>query len=238
MPTPHIQAQAGDFAELVLLPGDPLRAEDIANRFFTDPVRVNEIRNMYAYTGTYKGKPVSVMGSGMGIPSLLIYVTELVREFGVKRVVRVGTCGSVSEQLNLGDLFLACGAGTDSNVNRIRFKGYDLSPAASFELLSRVHAAAIRAGIPVQVGSVYSTDMFYGSDPSLTELLSRFNFLGVEMEAAGLYGLAMQEGFQALAVLTASDHLLRDEAISAEARQQGPEDAVRLVLESLLFELE
>lgn len=233
MSTAHIQAEPGDLAELVLLPGDPLRAQDIANRFLEDAVRVNEVRNMYAYTGTYAGHRVSVMGSGMGIPSLLIYVTELVREFGVRQVVRIGTCGSVSDKLGIGDLFLASGAGTDSNVNRLRFGGYDLGATASYELLSKVHKAATEADIPVRVGNVFSTDLFYSVDPGLTELLGRFGYLGVEMEAAGLYGLAMQEGFQALAVLTASDHLISNEAVSAEVRQRGPEAALRIVLDAL-----
>lgn len=235
MSTPHIEARKGDFAELVLLPGDPLRAKDIAERFLESPVQVNAVRNMFGYTGTYQGQPVSVMGSGMGIPSLLIYVTELVREFGVKRVVRVGTCGSVSDRLNIGDLFLACGAGTDSNVNRIRFKGYDLGPTASFQLLHRAYAEARRQEIPVQVGNVFSTDLFYSPDASLVKLLNEFNFLGVEMESAGLYGLAMQEGFQALTVLSASDHLLHERpAISPQARARGPEQALRIVLDGLL----
>ncbi|MDX1570598.1 MAG: purine-nucleoside phosphorylase [Xanthomonadales bacterium] len=234
MSTPHIKAERGDFAELVLLPGDPLRAEDIAKRFFDDPVQVNAVRNMYGFTGTYKGHRVSVIGSGMGIPSLLIYVTELVREFDVKRIVRVGTCGSVSARLDIGDLFLACGAGTDSSVNRIRFKGYDLGATASFDLLHRAYEEAGRQGIPIQVGNVFSTDLFYSADPDLVELLNEFGYLGVEMESAGLYGLAMREGFQALTVLSASDHLLQQKSISSEARARGPEQALRIVLDGLL----
>ncbi len=236
MSTPHIEAEPGAFAELVLLPGDPLRAEHIATNYLSDVVRVNTVRNMYGFTGTYKGQPVSVMGSGMGMPSLLIYTTELVQQYGVKRVVRVGTCGSVSNKLGVGDLFLANAAGTDSNVNRIRFQGYDLGACASFELLYRVYHHALKNAIPVQVGSVFSTDIFYTADASLLETLQRFNFLGIEMESAALYALAMQEGFEALTVLTASDHLLHDESVSAEVRKNAPERTVRLVLDSLLFD--
>ncbi len=236
MSTPHIEAEPGAFAELVLLPGDPLRAEQIADSFFDDVVRVNSVRNMYGFTGTYRGRRVSVMGSGMGMPSLLIYTTELIQQYGVKRVVRIGTCGSVSEKLRVGDLFLAHAAGTDSNVNRIRFQGYDLGASASFELLHRVYREAQRKAIPVQVGSVFSTDIFYTADSSLVELLQNFNYLGVEMESAALYGLAMQEGFQALTVLTASDHLLSHESVPSEVRQNAPERAVRLVLDGLLFD--
>lgn len=234
MATPHINAEKGDFAELVLLPGDPLRAEEIATTFFDAPRKVTSVRNMYGFTGSWKGQPVSVMGSGMGIPSMLIYATELVREFGVRRIVRVGTCGSVSADLELGDLFLASGAGTDSNVNRVRFGGYDLGAPASFPLLSAVHRQAENSGLPVRVGSVFSADQFYGSDDRLVPLLQKMGFLGVEMEAAGLYGLAMQERFEALAVLVATDHILSGEKVSAEQRQSGPGRAIEIVLDALL----
>ncbi|MDJ0654709.1 MAG: purine-nucleoside phosphorylase [Xanthomonadales bacterium] len=234
MPTPHIEAGPDAFAELVLLPGDPLRAQEIAEGFFTDPVRVTAVRNMYGFTGTFAGKPVSVMGSGMGIPSMLIYATELVREYGVQRIVRVGTCGSVSPRLRLGDLFLASGAGTDSSVNRIRFKGYDLGATPSFDLLNRVYQKAVEHELPVQVGPVFSTDLFYAADPEQVSLLEQFGFLGIEMEAAGLYGLAMQEGFEALAVMVATDSLLTHESVSPEMRQSGPRNAIQVALEALL----
>ena len=178
MSTHHIEAPAGAFAELVLLPGDPLRAAAIAERFFTDCEEINRIRNMLAFTGRYQSHPVSVMGSGMGIPSMTIYVTELVREYGVKRIVRVGTCGTVSREIAVGDLLLGIGGSTDSNVNRIRFGGYDLSATADFELLSRVYAAAKDQQIPVRVGNIFSTDIFYAADESLTGLLQKFDFAG------------------------------------------------------------
>ncbi len=234
MGTHHIEADPGAFAELVLLPGDPLRAKAIAERFFTDCREINRIRNMLAFTGTYQGHPVSVMGSGMGIPSMSIYVTELVREYGVERIVRVGTCGTVGRGVAVGDLLLGIGGSTDSNVNHTRFGGYDLSATADFELLNRVHALARERKVPVRVGNIFSTDLFYAADDQLTALLEKFDFAGIEMEAAGLYGLAMEMGFKALTVATVSDHLLTGAALPPEARQQAPDQAVRLVLDALL----
>ncbi len=234
MGTHHIEAPDGAFAELVLLPGDPLRARAIAERFFDDCRQVSGIRNMLAFTGAYRHRPVSVMGSGMGIPSLSIYVTELVRDYGVKRIVRVGTCGTVAADIAVGDLLLGIGAGTDSSVNRIRFGGYDLAATADFEMLERVHREARAREIPVRVGNIFSTDLFYAADPELTGLLEKFGFAGIEMEAAGLYGLALELKFKALTVATVSDHLIRGEALPAKARQQAPDQAVELVLDALL----
>lgn len=234
MGTHHIEAEPGAFAELVLLPGDPLRAQAIAERFFDDCRQVNRVRNMFAFTGTYHGHPVSVMGSGMGIPSMTIYVTELVREYGVERIVRVGTCGTVARNISVGDLLLGIGGSTDSNVNRTRFGGYDLSATADFELLSRVYNLARERGVAVRVGNIFSTDLFYAADEALNALLEKFDFAGIEMEAAGLYGLGLELKFKALTVATVSDHLLTGAALSSEARQRAPSQAVRLVLDALL----
>ena len=233
MSTPHINAAPGAFAELMLLPGDPLRARHIARTLLTGAVEVTNVRNMLGFTGEWQGKRVSVMGSGIGIPSAMLYATELVREHGVRRLVRVGTCGGIAGDVKLGDLVLALGAGTDSSVNRLRFGGYDLAATASWPLLSRVAAQALPGGTPIRVGRVFSSDFFYHPDQELPALLQRFGFLALDMETAGLYGVAAEQGTEALSVLTVSDHLIGGRHMSAEERETGVDAMVRLVLDAL-----
>ena len=232
MSTPHIDAVPGAIADTALLPGDPLRARHIAQTLLDGTVEVNTRRNMLGYTGTYRGLRVSVLGSGMGIPSCAIYATELARVYGVKRIVRIGTCGGVGD-VALGDVLLAQGASTDSRFNRLQFGDHDLAACADFALLAAVAGAAERRSIPVRVAHVFSTDCFYGGDPALLERLRQHRIAGVEMESAGLYGLAMREGIRALAVLTVSDHLERDEHMPASEREQGLSRMTGLVLDSL-----
>ncbi|MBK6728690.1 MAG: purine-nucleoside phosphorylase [Xanthomonadales bacterium] len=234
MGTPHISAKPGDFAETVLLPGDPLRALHIANTLLDDAVEVTRVRAMGGYTGTWRGRRVSVMGTGMGIPSSSIYATELVREYGVKRLVRIGTCGGVADSLQLGDIVLGIGACTDSGVNRARFKGMDYAAVASYGLLAAVANEAQRQDIAVQVGNLFSADLFYGPDPTMVDTLAAMNILGIEMEAAGLYGLAAQYGAEALAVCAVSDHLRTHRSWSPEQRQLGVDAMVRLVLDAVV----
>lgn len=233
MSTPHIGADKGAFAELVLLPGDPLRARHVATTLLKDAVEITGVRNMLGYTGQWKGARVSVMGAGIGIPSCMLYATELVRDYGVRRLVRVGTCGALAERVRLGDLVVAMGAATDSAVNRVRFRGHDFGATASWELLSRV-AAAAGGATPTHIGRIFSSDFFYHPERELTDLLRRFGFLALDMETAGLYGLAAELGVEALSVLTVSDHLVGGEHMSAEQRQTGVDAMVRLVLDSLL----
>jgi purine-nucleoside phosphorylase len=233
MSTPHISAVPGAFADTVLLPGDPARAKHVAETLLDDAVQVTAVRNMFGYTGTWKGRRVSVMGTGMGIPSCSIYATELVREYGVKRLVRVGTCGGVADALRLGDLVVALGAGTDSNANRLRFGGHDFAATADFGLLRAVVDAAAAAGVPLHVGNVFSTDLFYHPQADLVDLLARFGVLGIEMEAAGLYGVAAAHGVQALAVLAVSDHLRRGERMTPAQREAGLDAMFRLVLDAV-----
>ena len=232
MSTPHIDAEPGAIADTVLLPGDPLRARHIAREFLDDAVEVTTRRNMLGYTGHYRGLRVSVMGSGMGIPSCAIYATELTRVYGVRRIVRVGTCGGVGD-VALGDLLLAQAASTDSNFNRMQFGGHDLAACADFGLLSAVADTASHQGIDLRVASVFSTDCFYGGDPALVARLLQHRIAGIDMESAGLYGLAMREGIQALSVLVVSDHLQRGEHMPAEQREQGLSRMITLVLDSL-----
>jgi purine-nucleoside phosphorylase len=233
MSTPHIDAADGAFAPTVLFPGDPLRAQHIAQRFLSDAVQVTSARNMFGYTGDYRGQRVSVMGSGMGIASSSIYATELIRHYGVRRIVRVGTCGAVHDDLALGDLVLALSASTDSNVNRLRFGGMDYAAGASYSLLRGVADQAERVGVPVHVGNVFSTDLFYSPNPNIAENLAAMGILAVEMEAAGLYGLAAEFGAQALAVLTVSDHLRHDAHMDVRQRQTGVDAMTELTLDAL-----
>jgi purine-nucleoside phosphorylase len=216
----HIAAAKGQIAEGILLPGDPLRAKFIAETFLDKPERFNDVRNMFGYTGSYKGKRVSVMGTGMGMPSLSIYVNELIKDFGVKRLVRVGTCGGLTTEVKVRDLILGISASTDSAVNKLRFGGMDYAPAPSFRLLDAANRAAIERKMPVHVGKILSSDSFYTEDPEQWKLWARFGVIGVEMEAAELYTLAAKHGVEALAVLTVSDHLVTHEETSSAERER------------------
>jgi len=215
----HIAAKPGEIADAVLLPGDPLRAKFIAETFFENPVRYTEVRNMFGYTGTYKGKRVSVQGTGMGIPSISIYVNELFKDYGVKRAIRVGTAGSLQESVKIRDLVIAMAASTDSGANAIRFGGRDFAPVAGFGLLKAAYDAAVTRGWEPKVGNVLSSDMFYTENPEDWKLWAKFGVLAVEMEAAELYTLAAKYGREALAILTISDSLVTHEATSSEERQ-------------------
>ena len=222
--TPHIEAKAGDFAETCLLPGDPLRAKFIADEFLDEVRQVNGVRNMLAFTGTYKGKPVSVMGTGMGIPSSSIYATELVTKYGVRSLVRVGSCGAISKDVKVRDIIVGIGAATDSGVNRARFGDMDFSATADFNLLRRSVEVAEKLGYPVKVGNLFSADLFYHPEASVFDTMEAMNILGVEMEAAGLYGLAAEHyalGVKALAICTVSVHIRTGENLPPEERQSS-----------------
>lgn len=234
MSTPHINAKPGDFADTLLMPGDPLRARYIAETFLDDARRVADVRNMYGYTGTYKGRAISIMGSGMGVPSMSIYAKELITDYGVKNIIRVGTCGGVAADIKLRDVIIAMGASTDSGVNRLRLRGYDFAALADFGLMEKAVAAARSASIPVRVGNVFTSDLFYSPDSDLMPALEKMNILAVDMEAAGLYGVAAEYGAKALTVMTVSDHIVRGEATSAEERQTTFNDMIKLTLEATL----
>ena len=231
MSTPHLQPNADAYARTVLMPGDPLRAKFIAENYLTDVVLVNEVRNMLGFTGSYNGTPVSVQASGMGIPSMQIYATELIKDFGVERIVRVGSCGAIRDEINLGDVVVAMAAGTDSIVNRQRLGGRDFPATADYGLLRAVTDAAEQRGRPTRVGSVFTSDFFYEPEGSDTfAVLERYGFLAVEMEAAGLYDVAAEYGIAALTVATVSDHIKRGEAMSSEDRATSFDDMISLVL--------
>jgi purine-nucleoside phosphorylase len=234
MPTPHIDARPGDFAEAVLMPGDPQRADHIAKTFLKDAKRVTEVRNAFGYTGLYRDRKVSVMSHGMGIPSCSIYATELIREYGVKRLIRVGSCGALAADVKLGDVIIALGASTDSKVNRIRFLDHDFAAIADYDLVAAATNAARERKIPVRVGNVFSSDFFYSPQPQMFDVLEKMGVLGVEMEAAGLYGVAAEHGVRALTILTVSDHIRREERLSVEARRTRVDAMVQIALEAAI----
>jgi purine-nucleoside phosphorylase len=237
-PTPHIAADKGDFAPSILLPGDPLRAAHIADNFLDDVELVNEVRNMLGFTGTYEGIPISVMGTGMGIPSASIYATELVNEYGVERLIRVGSCGAVSRTVAVRDIILAIGACTDSLVNRARYGGLDFAATADFWLLRAAAQAAEDRGIEVKVGNVHSTDLFYNPDPDAFTRMEEMGVLAVEMEAAGLYGVAAEHGGRALTICTVSDHVITGEWVSSEERQTSFNEMVEIALDAVRTDLD
>ena len=232
----HIGAEPGQIAPYVQLPVDPLRARRIAETFLEDATCYSEVRGMYGYTGTFRGERVSVQGSGMGLPSLSIYVNELFAEYDVRTVVRVGSCGALSEDLALRDLVLASGACTDSSMNRIRFEGLDYAPVADFDLLRAAYDASTARDLDVatKVGLILSGDSFYSPRPELTQRMADYGVLAVEMEASALYTLAAQFKRRALAVCTVSDHIVTGEHTSAQERQETFADMVGIALDAML----
>ncbi len=232
MAAKHINARPGDFADTVLMPGDPLRAQYIAETYLDGARRVTDVRNMWGYTGSYRERPVSVMAHGMGIPSASIYTTELITEYAVRRLLRVGSCGSVHPDVGLRDVVIGMGACTDSGVNRMRFGGYDYAAIASYELLERAVTIARERGVRHHVGNLFSADLFYTPEPELFDVMERYNVYGVEMEAAGMYALAAEHDVEALAICTVSDDIRSGEALSAEERQTTFDDMIRLALDT------
>lgn len=227
----HIGAKQGEIAQTVLLPGDPLRAKHFAETMLEDVILFNEVRGMLGYTGRYGDKRISVMGSGMGMPSLAIYVNELLAEYQVKTLIRVGTCGALQPDLKIGDIVLAMTASTDSQMNRLRFKGMDYAPAASFELLLKAYQVAQERGIDVRVGGMFSGDSFYNDDPDWWKIWAKYGALVVEMESNALYTLAAKFKADALSILTVSDNLVTGEEASAQQREQGFTRMAEIALE-------
>lgn len=237
MATPHINAEPGDFAPAVLMPGDPRRAQRIAETVLQDARQVTDVRGMLGFTGTVNGRPLSVMGSGMGQPSLTIYATELFSQFGVERIIRVGTAGGIAEKVAVGDVVIATGAHTDSAMNSLRVPGVSFSAVADFALAYAAYRESLSEDFTatVHTGPIISRDHFYLTPEGQTENLARYGTLAVEMEAAALYGVAAEHGTQALAVLTVSDHLL-DHAgdMSAQDRETRFQDSLRLAVAAAL----
>mgnify|MGYP004702764989 CR=1 FL=1 len=227
----HIGAKLNDIAETILLPGDPIRAKYIAENYLENVVCYNEVRGMYGFTGTYKGKPISVQGTGMGVPSLTIYVNELITNYNVKNLIRVGSCGSFQEHIKVRDIVLAMTSSTDSAINKIRFGGMDFAPAASFYLLKKAYDVAISKGIDPKVGNILTSDTFYQDDPDSWKLWAAFGVLAVEMETTGLYTMAAKYNVNALTILTVSDSLVTGEATTSEERQNTFTKMMEIALE-------
>jgi purine-nucleoside phosphorylase len=227
----HIGAKEGDIASTVLLPGDPLRAKYIAENFLTDAICYNKVRGMYGYTGTYKGKGISIQGTGMGIPSISIYVNELITNYKAKNLIRIGSCGSMQADIKIRDVILAMSASTDSHINKIRFNGMDYAPTANFNLLKRAYDIALEKDISVKVGSVLTSDTFYKDDPNSWKHWANYGILAVEMETAVLYTLAAKFKVNALSILTVSDSLVTREETTSEERQKTFNQMVEVALE-------
>jgi purine-nucleoside phosphorylase len=231
----HIGAQPGDIAERVLLPGDPMRAKWIAETFLKDPVCYTQVRGMLGFTGTWQGVPVSVQGSGMGMPSASIYTHELINEYGAKSLIRIGSCGALAMDLNLGDVIAAIGSATDSNMNRVRFDGLvDYAPVADFSLLRTAADVADRRGVALRVGPILAADAFYTDRPDLYDTLADYGVLAVEMESAAIYTIAARYGAKALTILTVSDHIKRGDKMDAAQREQGFSDMVQIGLDTAI----
>ena len=232
--TPHVNAEIGDFAKTVLMPGDPQRSKFIAETYLEGARLVNDVRGVQGYTGTYKGVPVSVMASGMGIPSIAIYSYELYSFFGVENIIRVGSIGGLSPDIKLRDVVFGMAASTTSNFGAQYNLEGTLAPTASYELLSRAVAEAEKMGVRYSVGNILSSDIFYNDNPKAAEKWRDMGVLGVEMEAAGLYMTAARLGKRALAICTVSDHLFTGEALSAELRRSSFTDMMEIALNTAI----
>lgn len=231
----HIGAKKGDIADKILLPGDPLRAKYIAETFLEDVTQYNEVRGMYGYTGTYKGERVSVQGTGMGVPSISIYVNELIQSYDVQKLIRVGTCGAIQKDVKVRDVILAQGATTDSQINRMVFDGIDYAPLADFDLLKKAYDVGTEKGMNLRVGNVFTSDTFYRDNAKeLNELLAKYKVLAIEMESSALYTLAAKYDRQALSVLTVSDHILTGEETSSDERQTTFNEMMIVALEAAI----
>ena len=230
----HIAAEKGQIAPRVLFPGDPLRAKWIAETYLDDVICYTEIRNMFGFTGTYKGERISVQGSGMGQPSAAIYANELFAEYDVQTLIRVGTCGALAESVRIRDVIVAMSASTDSQMNRLRFHGIDYAPTADYQLLRAAVDAAEAAGLNVHVGQVFSGDLFYNDRPDLVARTAEYGVLGIEMEASALYTLAAKFGRRALGIMTVSDHLITKEETTAEERQTTFSEMITIALDAAI----
>lgn len=226
----HIGAKAGEIAETVLMPGDPYRAKWAAEKFLKDLVCVNQVRGMLGFTGTWKGNRVTIQGSGMGMPSLSIYANELIKDYGAKTLIRIGSAGAMQQHVKIRDVVIAMTASTMGTPSRGFFREMQFAPSADYGLLEKAVAAGRAKGTAIHVGGIYSADVFYDERPDLNEILTRHGVLCVEMEAAELYTVAARHGARALAVLTISDHLLRHEALPAEDREKSFGDMVEIAL--------
>jgi len=229
----HIGAEKGDIADSVLMPGDPLRAKFIADNYLEDTVQYNTVRGMYGFTGSYKGKKISVQGSGMGIPSISIYATELIEIYGVKKLIRVGSAGTIQKKVNLRDIVIAMSASTDASFNKLRFSGMDYAATADYDLLEKAVTMAKQQKCTYHVGKILSSDIFYADNPDSWKIWADFGVIAVEMEAAALYTIAAKFGVQALTLLTISDSMIDGGSSSSEDREKTFTDMMEIALNTI-----
>ncbi|MDX8360133.1 MULTISPECIES: purine-nucleoside phosphorylase [Bacillaceae] len=229
----HIGAKENEIADKILLPGDPLRAKYIAETFLDDTICYNEVRGMLGFTGTYKGEKISVQGTGMGVPSIAIYINELMQSYNVQTLIRVGTCGAIQKDVKVRDVILAMTSSTDSSMNKIRFGGIDYAPTADFELLKNAYDIGVEKGLNLKAGNVFTADQFY-NDNAEFEKWAQYGILAIEMETTALYTLAAKFGRKALSVLTVSDHILTGEETTSEERQTTFNDMIEVALDAAI----
>ncbi|ANF17239.1 hypothetical protein XW81_02485 [Buchnera aphidicola (Schlechtendalia chinensis)] len=235
MATPHINAKKGDFSDFVLMPGDPIRAKYIAENYLDNFREVTNVRSMLGFTGIYKGKRISIMSHGIGIPSCLVYVKELITEYNVKKIIRIGTCGTICNNININDVIVCLGASTDSNVNRLRFNGNDLSSVADFDLLCNLVLASKNLGFHIKVGNFFTTDLFYKNNDDFFKMIQKYNIVGIEMETSGLYSISLEHKIQSVSICTVSDHIIRQEKISVKDRESSLNRMIEISLNSMLM---
>ncbi|QCO71080.1 purine-nucleoside phosphorylase [Buchnera aphidicola] len=234
MSTPHINSKKNDFSDVVLMPGDPVRAKYIAEKYLNDYIQINNTRLMLAYTGFYKNRKISIMSHGIGIPSASLYTRELIVEFNVKKILRIGTCGAVRDDIKLRDIVISMGASTDSKVNRIGFNNHDFSAIADFDMIYNIVSVAKKMKTKISIGNFFTTDSFYNDDDKMLKILKKYNIIGVDMETAGIYGVASKLKAQALSICTVSDHIVKKEFLSSTERESSFNDMIELALESVL----
>lgn len=230
----HIGAKENEIADTILLPGDPLRAKYIAEKYLENPLQYNDVRGMLGYTGSYQGRRISVQGTGMGVPSISIYAQELMEQYHVKNLIRVGTCGAIQKDVHVRDVILAMSASTDSATNRIRLNNIDYAPTANFDLLLKAYEAAQVTGTKVHVGNVFTADTFYNDDQEGVQRWAEYGVLALEMETAALYTLAAKFQRNALTILTVSDHIITGEVTTAQERQTTLNQMIEIGLETAL----
>jgi len=235
VPTLHIKSEKNSFSDIVLMPGDPIRAKYIAENYLKDAIQINDTRLMLAYTGYYKSKKISIMSHGMGIPSASLYVRELISEYNVKKIIRVGTCGTLQNNIKLRDIVISMGASTDSKVNRIRFNNHDYAAIADFKMIFHAFVTAKKMNFKVHIGNFFTTDSFYSENEDMLKILKKYNIIGIDMETAGIYSVASELKAQALSICTVSDHITKKEAVSPKDRESSFHNMITLSLETTLL---
>lgn len=231
MPTLHIKSEKNSFSEIVLMPGDPIRARYIAENYLDNVIQINDTRLMLGYTGYFKNKKISIMSHGIGIPSASLYVRELLVDYNVKKIIRIGTCGTVQNYIKLRDIVVSMGASTDSKINRIRFNNHDYAAIADFNMIFHAFLISKKMNFNIHIGNFFTTDSFYGENENMLNILKKYNIIGVDMETAGIYSVASEFNAQALSICTVSDHIIKKQSVSSEDRESSFNDMINFALE-------